>query len=131
MERLVQLIARQRFLAEDLDLPWSGNPRPAWITLARDVEEIDSADTLCARLGITNPVPSHMVGIEYELTPRELHIPTVLDAALYPWFVSKPRSAGVPRAWNWTNGEWGMTEYVHSGSTPLRNARVRTFGVAT
>ena len=119
------------------DLPLSGNPLRSWseITWACLDEELRSYSVgeVQSGLGLHHYSPgTDLVSISYEIDSNNLRVPTIVDAHLQPWFVSKPSIANsLPRSWDWENNRWGLSEIVHRYSAPVSKLKIRLLGTTT
>lgn len=108
-----------------------GSPgRAVWTTLTDNTRGL-SADELVDELAVMHfALGEHLVLVDYSIRSNKLRVPTVLDAALQPWFQPKPRGE-LPRSWNWSASRWGLVEAVHPPGIEATNPSVRYLGQLT
>jgi hypothetical protein len=86
-------------------------------------------DEIGRKLGLADLRGRELIAVEYDIESRLLHIPTILDAKLHPTFVPKQTGRdGLPRAWDWEDGMWGLPDIVHAPSVPTQRTSVRLLG---
>ena len=125
----------QRYIGRDGDISslisfdrLTGGGVPQWVTLHEEIEGRDIAEIL-QELGTPRDwVSSYSCLFEYTIDSSDLRTPTVIDASLAPWFVSKTsHPSEIPRAWNWKENRWGLPEFVHAPTNNITNPTLRLF----
>lgn len=112
-----------------IDRLQQASPWVSWVSLHDDIWPA-TAPEIQSGLGLYHfPAHTHLLSLSYNVRASDLHIPTILDARLFRYFVPKPTNIyGAPRAWNWERGEWGLSEMVHAGDAPITAVEAKYLG---
>ncbi len=129
LERVARRIEK-RNLEVDHD-PTQSPTGVTWVFLDEELGPADFNDIESCLLPYLPPWTS-FVAISYRVETSELHVPTVLDAGFAPSFVAKTHAPGaLPKAWDWKERRWGLSEMVHRSGVKAWDVKVRLLGRTT